>query len=794
MVFWSSKSGISAKYSYSNIATFVSEPWSIFTGRPKSGSSANNTNSNAGNKVSVFIFDKRNFEKYLLHYGIIKSKQSAQDKQLIQDAYDILRTQVSNLAKMKHPNVLTLLEPLEEHSKTFMFVTEYVTGTLESVFQDFASKSGSQLTAIQENGSQYFAEDIVIRRGISQITNALSFIHTRALSVHLNLTPRNVFINENSDWKLSGFGHLAKIPSERDATDINLPSYDPRIPEFIHLQLDYTAPEIVFDKKMSCKSDYFSLGCLIYYLYSIDSESSKLINSENSESQYKSEYMKFERKISSLSWNNVLHMVPESLKSCMPKLMNRDVYARYTEIDEFLLTEFFQDPMIKTLHFLDDLPTKNNDEKLIFFNGLIDLLPKFPVTLLQKKFLPILLDLLTHLCADKILDLKCISQNLHLIMQIGNTLSQLSFQERICPVILNKDTFLVLLKNANICMIENLGISKEKLKALDFFDSYLKPLLTYVLDESNDESTLVAQEKLLNQMELIISSLDFATVKKFLLPLLYKTFSKTTSLKIKNSVVNCFIELIEKKAVDVYTCCDDMLPLFKSMKTKDPRILLTSLKLFESISEIMTDETTQVEHLLPLFWSFSMAPTLSPEEYGKFTIAIDRITKDIQSKHVLRLKENTSKDVKRFNESEGFHKIIEPPIIQREDPESVAAKKISVPAIQPVTRNERINSTSRSISQYGSGASGSSLPTSKPTDIETHKVVTTEQQTDLNFVETQNEFSDFVSANESSVIDNGLGTTYKQSNELGLPPGFSTMLTPQSKARQTSSSQQESLI
>ena len=116
MVFWSSKSGINSKYTFSSSPTFTSDPWSVYTGRPKSSS--------ALGRLSLLQFDKKQFENYLLNYGIIKSKSSSQDKMLIQEAYQILKNQVNNLTKLKHPNILTVVEPIEEHSKTFLFVTE----------------------------------------------------------------------------------------------------------------------------------------------------------------------------------------------------------------------------------------------------------------------------------------------------------------------------------------------------------------------------------------------------------------------------------------------------------------------------------------------------------------------------------------------------------------------------------------------------------------------------------------------------------------------------------------------
>lgn len=118
------------------------------------------------------MFDKKQFENYLLHYGIIKSKSGSRDKVLIQEAYEILRNQANNLAKLKHPNILTLIEPLEEHSKNFMFVTEFVTSSLETVFRETDDEEQNFLQG-------HVKDNIVVQRGILQLVNALDFVHNR---------------------------------------------------------------------------------------------------------------------------------------------------------------------------------------------------------------------------------------------------------------------------------------------------------------------------------------------------------------------------------------------------------------------------------------------------------------------------------------------------------------------------------------------------------------------------------------------------------------------------------------
>ena len=690
MMFWGSKSGISSKYSFSSAPTFTSEPWSVYTGRAKSASSTSGPQ-----RVSIFMFDKKQYENYLMNYGIIKSRNSSSDKQLLQEGYDVLRNQVSNLARLKHPNVLTLIEPLEEHSKNFIFVTEYVTGSLESVFAT---------TDDEQNFLKgHVKEDIIIHRGIFQLVHALDFIHNRTNSVHLDIQPKSIFINDNSDWKVSGLGHLIKIPDGTNTTEYFFAQYDPRIPPFMHLAMDYTAPEVFLDNIVSTKSDLFSLGLLMYMLYSGES----LLHSENSTSEYKDEYTKFERKISTLSWENVFIKLPTKLRHCIPMLMNRDIYSRYNNITDFLESEFFQDPMIKTLNFLDDLPTKSNEDKLVFLQGLEELLSNFPVSLLQRKFLAVLLELLNQLCAEREVNSRCVSLNLRLIIKIGTTLSQLSFQERLLPVIINNTNFPVLLNHATVSMIDNLPTLKEKVKQCDFLDVLLKPIIKHVLSAMEGEGAVLPQEKLMNQIPLILDCLDFLSVKKFLLPLISALFTKTTSLKIKIICVQSFQTLIERKTVDTYIVCDEILPLFKSMKSRDPRILLKSLKLFEIIPQIVTDEAILVGQVLPLIWNYSMAETLTTSQYTDYTKVINKISIDVQRLHMDKLhKTKESNDNGRE-----FNRIIETTSSDsfKKETDSDVSKSVNIPTITPsrkpanaATNIEGPTSTLRSTSTTNS--------------------------------------------------------------------------------------------
>ncbi|SCU93731.1 LANO_0E04654g1_1 [Lachancea nothofagi CBS 11611] len=667
-MFWSSKSGISSNYSYSSSPTFTVEPWNVHTGRSKSNSSSSSTS-----RVSVFIFDKRHFENHLLTSGIIKSRSSTRDKQFIQSAYDILRAQVNQLAKIKHPNVLALIEPLEEHSKNFIFVAEYVTGNLESSIMEGNSGDDSDVLELSQPA---VSGDVVTQRGILQISQGLDFIHNRANSVLLDLRPATVLVNENSDWKISGLGHLTKLPPGSN-TGQYTPDFNPNFPAFMHIPLSYSAPELILENMLTPKNDYFALGLLIYFLY----YKRDLFTCQNYIGDYKKEFSKYEKDLLQLSYEKYFSRVPQKLRFSMSKLMNRDVFSRYDNINEFLEIEFFQDPLVKTLAFLDDLPTKDSKERSIYLNGLLEILPQFPPQLLQRKFLPILLQLLDQVCSSDAIDEQSLNTLVTVISKIGATLSQLSFQEKVYPHLVSGETFGRLLEHATASLIENVDIFQRKIKSELFTDKVLKPLCMHVFSKVSGEAAVPLQVSFMEKLDIILKAFDFPTVKNFLFDLLSKLFVKTTSLTVKSACVDSFRTMIDRRAVDKFTCVDSLLPLFKAMKTRDPRILMKTLELFRLFPGTVQTEEVLVEQLLPLLWDLSMAMTLKPTQFSEFTSVINKISTDLQVSHLEKLKVSTGKET-------NFDKVIEKPIRKTEDPDLQASHKIGVPAMLPKIQKE----------------------------------------------------------------------------------------------------------
>ncbi|KAH3681839.1 hypothetical protein WICPIJ_007193, partial [Wickerhamomyces pijperi] len=574
------KTGIQGSYSMAANPSFHSELWAIYPAKHKS----------TEKPVSIFIFDKKKFEAILVKNNISKKG----DKSIITDAYEVLRAQVSNLAKFRHPNILTIIEPLEEHKASFIFVTEYLTNCLNSVET---------------------LDDVLIQKGLLQVCQGLKFLHEQAKFIHLAIQPCSIFINENSDWKLGGLGHIQ--PAELEEYFIK--QYDPRIPNFINIAFNYTAPEVVMDSRISAASDVYSLGALIYFLYNHTS----FINCNDSASYYKDDYKKFDNLLKQNSPRQILKNIPENLFTIFTKLINRYPEQRIT-LDDFVQSDFFNNPLVKTMTFLDEFPTKTDKEKQIFLTNLANLLPLFPTSILSQKILPILLDLV------KKKEVHLIQVSLNLIFTIGEQLSQLTFYDKIFT---NISGDLINFEEAQIVILEHLPILQKKVKAEEF-----KKFLIQILDKTLDlKANFQIQSKTLERVEIILQSIDFPTIKNNVFPKICTIFSKTTSMTVKVKTIESFQKLIEQKGIDKFIVNDTLLPLLKSMKTREVKILEAILPVY-SCSALILDEEEVVVSVIPQLWLLSISSTLNVKTYQEYTKTLNAISEEIQRTHLQKIR------------------------------------------------------------------------------------------------------------------------------------------------------------
>lgn len=200
-------------------------------------------------EASIFVFEKRQLEKW-----------NKSDREIILES---LRRGVTQLTKIRHPQILTVQHPLEESRESLAFATE-------PVFASLANVLGKTTNMPQPaNMSDYKLYDIEIKYGLLQISEGLAFLHNDVKLLHKNVCPESIVINKQGAWKIFGLDFCV-----HNTNPANLPpsypheGFCPTLPDICQSNLEYLAPECVLTQNHSPASDMFSVGMLAYMLNS----------------------------------------------------------------------------------------------------------------------------------------------------------------------------------------------------------------------------------------------------------------------------------------------------------------------------------------------------------------------------------------------------------------------------------------------------------------------------------------------------------------------------------------------
>lgn len=576
------KTGIRGTYAVLENASFSTDPWLVYPAKHKT----------TGKVVSVFIFDKARFEATLARICANNSREKS-PRVVASECYELLKFEVSQQARLKHPQVLTVLEVLEETKTKLLFVTEAVTDTLITL--------EGQL------------DDLSIQKGLLEVSKGLQFLHRNCNTVHFNLQPSSVYINSQGDWKLAGFRFLKNLndisPSERNSFYIMSNSL---LVPFANMNVNYTAPELLVDSesKLEVGNDMWSLGCVIYFLYNRE----QLINcyDNDSISDFKQEFRKFSGRFynhppSELRY--LLKNIPDALYPLFPQLLARYPHDRLT-IDQFIDSSFFDGSLIKAMWFVDEFSTKTLPEKLIFMDAVLngdDLLKKFPASFKGLKLLPLLVEMigseLLVLTASKPLNSdtdKLLTDALTIVFKIGSELSGLTFQDRIYEPLLStsklrkaeSSPFALLIGvsvKIRLTIVANLEVLETKLKAPQLVELVKQlsnlALTTSPAENNNHQTQIQMQDTFLGKLAAVAEKIDFPYIKNSLFPLICQVFKTTTVLSTKIATISTFEGFVSGKIVDRAIVTEQLLPVLQNLKSRDKRIVGPVLQFLFKLSE-----------------------------------------------------------------------------------------------------------------------------------------------------------------------------------------------------------------
>ncbi|EXJ86075.1 SCY1 protein kinase [Capronia coronata CBS 617.96] len=660
--FKSFSSNITANYEISRQSSSTVGVWTVFSAKKKS----------TGVEASVFVFDRKALDVGSSGFGP-RSTSATSLRKAQDEVIERLKKEASSLARLRHPSVLQLVEPVEEtRNGGLMFATEAVLCSLSAALAHkdrTGGRNGRGLErSLSDDGSASRAlqdvevDELEIQKGLLQVAKGLEFLHDSAKLVHGNLTPDAIMINAKSDWKIAGLGFSGPpdgAEGHQPVPQISLSEalyHDPRLPRAVQMDLDYASPDFVLDANINYLADIFSLGLVILALYRNPHRSP--IETHGNQSTYKKLFSNSSTVPSSA--NNYLcdQKLPRELNVTLPRMLTRRPAQRLTA-SEFQQSEYFDNILVNTIRFLDALPAKTAVEKSQFMKGLGRVMPQFPPSVLEKKILGVLLDEMK----DREL-LPLIMQNIfHIIKVIPSSKEVVSDK----VLLRMRDIFLSKSKSeerdsskeaALLTVLSNVQLLADNCSAKQFKDDIL-PIIHVAMESSTHSLTDAA----LQSLPVVMPLIDFSTVKHDLFPVVSSVFSKTNSLSIKvrglealgvlcgvpgsrmTSRADDFSGAAEAEtkdksvsSLDKFTMQEKVVPLLKAIKTKEPAVMMAALKVFRQIGTVADSEFLALE-VMPILWTFSLGPLLDLPQFKAFMDVIRSISAKIEREQMRKLQE-----------------------------------------------------------------------------------------------------------------------------------------------------------
>lgn len=664
-------SNITSNYTLEPQPSSTAGAWKIYDAKSK----------RTGKAASVFVFDRKSLESPSGGGGAGLGGRSGgvSLKRAHDEVVEQLKKEASSLARLRHPSILELAEPVEETSRGgLMFVSEPVVSSLAGLLQekDEQTRSGgraSRYVVEESDGTRRRREleidELEIQKGLLQLAKGLEFLHESAGLVHANLTPAAILINAKGDWKISGLAYCGPHESSTSATSITpislheVLNHDPRLPRSVQLNIDYTSPDFVLDNTLTSSADMFSLGLLIIALY--NSPHTSPLSTGGSLSSYR-------RVFSSSSTiptqqNNFLvpasNPIPPRLASeLLPRLITRRPAQRLSA-KAFQEASYFDNILVSTMRFLDALPAKTQSEKSAFMRGLPKIMSQFPKSVLEKKVLPALLEEMK----DKELLALILSNVLAMVKAMPT--GKKAFTERVVPKL--REVFLATKTAENdtskegalVVLLEQMSTIAENCAGKEFREDIL-PIVLLALNSP----THALVDAALSTLPFLLPNLDFSTIKNELFPMIAQVFAKTSSLQIKIRGLEAFstlcggghedasnddlngIGIAEKKSkssssiiLDKYTIQEKVVPLLRGIKTKEPGVMMAALNVVRQVGEV-ADTDFLAKAVLPLLWDWSLGPLLNLQQFTEFMKLIKSISGRIEAEQIKKLRELSSGD------------------------------------------------------------------------------------------------------------------------------------------------------
>lgn len=305
------------------------------------------------------------------------------------------RNGVKRLRTVRHPNILSFLHSSE--IETFDGGSSKV--TIYIVTEPVMPLSDK----IQELGLEGTQRDEYYAWGLHQIAKAVSFLNNDCKLVHGNVCLASVVVTPTLDWKLHAFDVLSEFDGSNETSSTQMLQYAWLV------ATQYKSTELaksdwaVIKKSPPWAIDSWGMGCLIYELFS-GLKLSKTEDLRNTAS------------------------IPKSLLPDYQRLLSSTPSRRLNTSKLIENSEYFQNKLVDTIHFMEILSLKDSVEKDTFFRKLPNLAEQLPRQIVLKKLLPLLASALEFGSAA--------APALTALLKMGSWLSAEEFRVKVLPTII----------------------------------------------------------------------------------------------------------------------------------------------------------------------------------------------------------------------------------------------------------------------------------------------------------------------------------------------------------------------
>lgn len=542
----------------------------------------------------------------------------------------------------------------------------------EPIFASLANvlKSYRNLDKVPPALSKFHLEELEVKLGVIQLCEALVFAHSSAQMTHLNINPESIFLTVDGTWKIGAF-NWAQFSAYQDRAEQLFAYPEQDVTELIPTRplLDYVAPECVFLNRFDAAADIFSLGCVVFELFT----GAPLLQCRGNAAAYKRQMQQL--------YPLTLDKVPHTLRVSLEQLLVVDPSKRLTAAG-FLQSEFFNDLTIRVLHYISHILEKDDRSKADFFKGLLTALPQFELTVIERKILPALVNELKNLILVPFL-LPCLFTIVEMVNSSPDKGGKSFFQTRIFPHLLPLFTIKEPIQVA-LLLLQRVDLLAKGLNEKEI-NEHIATLFCFALDHDSLDLKLAA----LKVGPPIFGAFTYDKLRNALLPRLENILSSATvNSAVRVGCLSCFSRMIPLFSRNIVE--EQLLPIVLRSNSVDrnPAVQMATAGVCDVISKKFGEEITAIRvrcsltsalyvrpltlfvfQLLPLLIPTSVDPNLNKQQFDTFfeiiSSMLERIAtsrrKALDEQQKLRDKDESQKKMEDYDRFHRFSQQLESP-------------------------------------------------------------------------------------------------------------------------------------